>query len=157
MTAPDPRLEEIEGRLAAVSPGPWEPSQGANADGKKLALTGAEKAAFLALSVNDNESPLWLVVSPEVIPAATGDGPKAKANAEFIAAAPADIAYLLAELRKAQDALSDLLYVADHKAADTQVGRWWAEVIRGPIIQHLGDDGAARLRAAVADTTGGES
>jgi len=92
------RIAEIEARLSATSPGPWEPSQGANADGKKLATTGVEKAAFLALSVNDNESPLWLVVTPDVIPAATGDGPRAKANAEFIANAPGDIAYLLGEL-----------------------------------------------------------
>lgn len=94
------RIAEIEARLSAISPGPWEPTQGANADGKKLATTGAEKAAFLALSINDNDSPLWLVATPEVIPAATGDGPRAQVNAEFIANAPEDIAYLLAELRK---------------------------------------------------------
>lgn len=43
----------------------------------------------------------------------------------------ADVARLL-------DAVDRLLYVADNKAADNQVGRWWAAVIRGNIEEALG-------------------
>ena len=93
-------FESIQRRVDAASEGPWESSKGANADGATLATTGAHKAAFLALSLNDDTSPLWLVASPDVIPAATGDGPRAKANAEFIAHARTDVPYLLALVRE---------------------------------------------------------
>lgn len=58
-----------------------------------------------------------------------------------------DRRYLLAELRKRDEALDELMYVANHKAADTQVGRWWAEVIRGPIVKHLGAEAASKMGA----------
>ncbi|MDQ5860694.1 MAG: hypothetical protein M3536_00325 [Actinomycetota bacterium] len=94
------RIAEIKARLAATSPGPWDPARGATVDGGEHCTTKAQKAEFLALSLNDDVSPLWLVASDTVIPAATGDGPNAQANAEFFAAAPDDIAYLLSELEK---------------------------------------------------------
>jgi hypothetical protein len=58
-----------------------------------------------------------------------------------------DRAALLALVREQQAALDDLMYVANHKAADSEIGRWWAEVIRGPIINHLGAEAASRMGA----------
>lgn len=84
-------LDSIKTRLSAVSQGPWESSCGATADGTAYVTSKDDKSEFLTLSLNNNDAPLWLVVSPDVIPAATGDGPRAQANAEFIASAPTDL------------------------------------------------------------------
>jgi len=35
-------------------------------------------------------------------------------------------------------ALDELLYIADNKTADNQIGRWWAATIRGAIEKALG-------------------
>ena len=82
MTAPDPRLGEIEARAAAATPGPWESGRGATSDGTEFVTTYEQKSAFLALSLNSGRSCLWLVDNGEVIPAVTGDGPRAQANAD---------------------------------------------------------------------------
>lgn len=84
-------LEAITARTDAASKGPWGAGQGVATDETELVTTREQKAAFLALSLNDDESPLWLVDNTEVIPAATGDGPNAKANAEFIAHSRVDL------------------------------------------------------------------
>jgi hypothetical protein len=60
-----------------------------------MSTTKAEKAEFLAMSLNDETSPLWLVDTGEVISAVTGDGPRAEANARLIAEAPGALRYLL--------------------------------------------------------------
>jgi hypothetical protein len=70
------------------------------------------------------------------------------ADAAFIAHTRTDVPALLAIVREQQAALDDLMYVANHKAADTEVGRWWAEVIRGQIIKHLGAEAAAKMGLA---------
>jgi hypothetical protein len=99
------RLDAIQARKDAASPGPWEASQGATSDGSELVTTYQQKTEFLALSLNSGRSGLWLVDNSEVIPAVTGDGPRAKANAEFIANAPTDIGFLLDLARKQQAAI----------------------------------------------------
>lgn len=89
-------LDQIEARLDAATPGPWEAVLGATPDGSQLCTTQEQKTEFLSMSLNDDEAPLWLVIGADVIPAATGDGPKAHANADFIANAPQDVRTLLA-------------------------------------------------------------
>jgi hypothetical protein len=105
---------EIQARLSAATPGPWE--------------------LFGSLPQWENEEDLSFGPdnAPEVGIVKEGLG-----DAEFIAAAPADVAYLLAELRKAREALARVEAVADEFEA--KAGHRWA---------------AARLRAAVAAANG---
>lgn len=97
MTAAD-LLAPIRERADKATKGPWTDGRGSTSDGTEFVTTYEQKAAFLALCLNDDEAPLWLVDNTEVIPAATGGGPNAQANAEFIAAARTDIPRLLAAL-----------------------------------------------------------
>ncbi len=110
------QLEEIKARASAASAGPWDAAKGATVGGNTICTTKAQKAEFLALSLNDDKSPLWLLASDTVIPAATGDGPKAKANAKFIAASRTDVPKLVAALEAVEEVLTWLDEVA---ASDT--------------------------------------
>lgn len=92
------RLEQIQAREQEATSGPWHAGRGATADGAEFIETYGQKAEFLALSLNSGRSQLWLVDNGSVIPAVSGDGPKAEANAAFIANARDDIPYLLAKL-----------------------------------------------------------
>lgn len=94
------QLDDIQRRADAATEGPWRAGRGATSDGSEFVHTHEQKAAFLALSLNDGEPHLWLVDNGAVIPAATGDGPKARANAEFIAHARTDVPALLALVRE---------------------------------------------------------
>ena len=85
MTAPDPRLNEIQARLSAATPGPWE--HGHHWDSSEWIKGGIGGRKFRPASDTTYE---WLPTS---------------ADAEFIANAPADVAFLLAELRKARESL----------------------------------------------------
>ena len=76
----DPRVGEIEARLAAATPGPWF----LDADGDSGVYTEARASNS----------------SSEIASAFRRE------DEAFIAAAPADVAYLLAELRKAHEALA---------------------------------------------------
>ena len=91
-------LEAIKSRANRASEGPWGAARGATSDNTEFVSTYEQKAGFLALSLNDEESHLWLVDNGTVIPAATGDGPKAEANAEFIAHSRTDVPKLVAAL-----------------------------------------------------------
>jgi hypothetical protein len=99
-------LEELRRLETAATPGPWDYGTGYSADGERQSTTKADKAEFLSLSLNDTGSPLWLVDNTDVIPAVTGDGPNAKANAEFIAAARNQLPRIL-------DALDAVTALAD--------------------------------------------
>ena len=87
MTAPDPRVGEIEARLSVATPGPW-------------------------VEWHENGTPGQLEAYN--CPPATGaflidygaDWDQKQKDATFIAHTPADVAYLLAELRKAREALT---------------------------------------------------
>jgi len=105
-------LDAIEARAQAASPGPWGYGTGYSADGGQQLTAKADKADFLALSLNDDEAPLWVIDNGDVIPAATGDGPRAKANAAFIANARTDVPALLALVREQQDQLDRVLELA---------------------------------------------
>lgn len=119
------RLDAIRARLDAATPGPWRWDEDYGSKGDEgLALT------------ND--------VGAEIVGAynhhccSFRDDPTVEDNdAEFIAAAPADVAFLLDLARKQGAALEDLIYVADNKAADNMIGRWWAGVIKGTIHSHM--------------------
>jgi len=100
------QLAAIEARAQAASPGPWDYGTGYSSDGERQSVTKADKADFLVLSLNGEDAPLWLIDNADVIPAVTGDGPNAKANAEFIAHARTDVPALLALVREQRAALA---------------------------------------------------
>lgn len=100
-------LDAIQARADAATEGPWGLGQGFNADGITPALDKADKTEFMALSLNSNSASLFLVQSSAVIPAVTGDGPKAKANAVFIAHAREDAPKLVAALRAVEALCAD--------------------------------------------------
>lgn len=170
MTAPDPRVGEIEARLAAASKGPWQAGVAATSDGSEVCTTYEQKKAFLALSLNEGDRPLWIVDNGEVIPAATGDGPNAGQNAEFIANAPADVAYLLAELRKAHEALERVEELTTQLLNESKGNRSTANELRKGELTYqnrediraheqasvIGRNHASRIRAAVAAAKGRE-
>lgn len=82
MTAGDARLDAIQARLDAATPGPW-------------ANYGDLGHEVYAVNAHEDAEPGYVA---ESIPS--------KCDAEFIAHALADVAYLLAELRKAHEALT---------------------------------------------------
>jgi len=107
VTLTDDRLDAIRARIEAATPGPWEATEG-DLEGKPaseyvrtlLANREADGTStgelHLALAANP--------IDPErggtVVPALTGDGPQARANAEFIAHAREDVPALLAEVER---------------------------------------------------------
>jgi len=119
VTAPDPRLDAIKDTWAAASKGPWEATRGATADGSEVCTTYEQKSEFLALSLNSGRSPLWLVTNGEVIPAVTGDGPRAKANATAIANAPAHVTHLLSVVEAQAGQIAKVRELADKWAAES--------------------------------------
>lgn len=88
----DPRVGEIEDRLNAATPGPWK----ANKDGT---IDGTDYAEVICRGQVDCMS--YCYGGTSVI-----EGDNLAADAEFIAHAPSDVAYLLAELRKRDEALA---------------------------------------------------
>jgi len=106
------QLAAIEARANAASPGPWDYGTGYSADGSEQLTDAADKAGFLALSLNGDDAPLWIIDNGAVIPAATGDGPNARANAALIAHARTDVPALLAHIRDQQDQLDRVLELA---------------------------------------------
>lgn len=129
MTAPDPRLDEIQARLDAATPGPW--GWFGNTDTKNIYLATPDRGRQFIMTFRrwgmQGAQPWFntdMMMAPasdrpryEVAPAAESrDDPRVyradvsgikHPDAEFIANAPADVAYLLAELRKAREALAD--------------------------------------------------
>ena len=95
MTAVDPRVGEIENRLKAATPGPWK----ANKDGT---IDGTDYAEVICRGQVDCMSYCYGGSS-------TIEGDNLAADAEFIAHSPSDVAYLLAELRKRDEALAGLV------------------------------------------------
>jgi len=112
MTAnPDPRLDEIEDRLYAITTGPWEhqPYGDQNQNGDYCGgyiLDG--HGEYLISEVSDRDGP-------------------------FIANAPTDVAYLLAELRKAHEALAAVEKLERRWATLAEGDRYYARRIRESI------------------------
>lgn len=101
MTAPDPRLGEIEARLNAANPlgSEWE----------ALTDPGDRKTA-----------PAWIVDADDLEIRLDATYAAGKV-AYFIAAAPADVAYLLAELRKRDEMVMGLKAALDVASAARKV------------------------------------
>jgi hypothetical protein len=143
VTAPDPRLDEIQARLDAATPGPW-----------KLFGTLAQWESEEDLSFGPDDA-------PEVGTVSEGLG-----DADFIANAPADVSYLLAELRKAREALGRVEEVAarlNWEADNANEGaKYAAEVNQGASLMALESERFAYqkaehlIRAAVAAAKGDE-
>lgn len=155
MTAPDPRLDEIQARLSAATPGPWK--------AQNLEQEHGHGGIFW-VSV-DRPDEIKTVAEVD----ANDDGVEAIwrfADAEFIANAPADIAFLLAELRKAREALGRVEEVAArlHWEADNanEGAKYAAEVNQGASLMALESERFAYqkaehlIRAAVAAAKGDE-
>lgn len=145
MTAPDPRLGEIEARLAAATPGPWVAHDLSDAVYSPDDKTGwwwvwqeSKLPYYGAVMEPTDRSPNDGSIGVAAIED-NHTGVQEKADAEFIANAPADVAYLLAELRKRNDALAKVEDLA--KYLDT--------------LAH-GDQHYARHIRAAAATGGGE-
>ena len=88
MTAPDPRLNEIQARVDAATPGPWETM--------RSGLLGTRVVRV------DGE---WDGLIPDEFVTLVTPALRIYCDADLIANAPADLAFLLAELRKAHEAL----------------------------------------------------
>lgn len=93
------RVTEIESRLAAATPGPW--FLDASRDGERVTYIIAD---ILREQYGDNALSLG----------------EDKGTADLIAAAPADLRYLLGELAKRDAALDAVQRVAD--AVETETG-----------------------------------
>ena len=149
MTAPDPRVGEIENRLAAATPGPWKADTATRGD----CVVWGPNGRFL---MNAQAEPHW-VEYPGEKRAVSFDVDRR--NCEFIAHAPADVAYLLAELRKAQEALGRVEAVATDLA--TRGAAIEAKGYNGSINSNINEgrsigylEGARLIRAAVAAAKG---
>lgn len=113
-------LDAIEARATAATTGPWE-RRTAPREGESV----EQKAEYLRGSLRDNGEPLHLLIAtpdnePElsyIIPALTGDGPRARDNAEFIAHARTDVPALVAALRKAEAQVAAVLALCDEVEA----------------------------------------
>jgi len=99
MTTTSERLNAIELRVEHATEGLWQFGSAAiNPD-------RAARETWLAETCSDGDSPLWATwvmgdrgPADVVIPAVTGDGEKARANAEFIAHAHEDVRAMAAAL-----------------------------------------------------------
>jgi hypothetical protein len=106
-------LDGIKALLGAATPGPWVARQDFIDGGvpdNSITLNGGGRGDYIGT----------IALHYDV----------RAANAEFIAAAPTDIARLVA-------AVEALLYIADNKTADNQIGRWWKNTIRAAIENAL--------------------
>ena len=95
-------LDAIEARVRAATPGPWE-----RRIGPREGYSIKEKAKYMRGCAIDNGEPLQVLIADSdrpgidyLVPALTGDGPLAEANAEFIAHAREDVPALVAEVRR---------------------------------------------------------
>lgn len=152
MTAPDPRLGEIEGRLGAATPGPWD-------------FAGNE-IDNIPDYASANPVPWAQVMECEVSCMSYCYGGSinmtiSEGNREFISHSPADVAYLLAELRKRDDALAKVEGVAADLAE--RGGAIDAKGHNGSIngYRHEGrgvgyQEGSRLIRAAVTAAMGDE-
>ena len=135
---PDPRLDEIQARLDAATPGPWETM--------RSGLLGTRVVRV------DGE---WDGLIPDEFVTLVTPALRIYCDADLIANAPADLAFLLAELRKAHEALERVEALADELAtqsegrgldySDDDFDRGWHGANRAVVDQ---------LRAAVAAAKG---
>lgn len=129
MTAPDPRLDEIQARLskASIHDGPWAVEEDETWGAKVYVREPGFGTMYICENLTQQE-----------------DG---RADAEFIAAAPADVSYLLAELRKAREALAKVDLALDAmdagvaiRSGDPRTKSHTATVIRAAVAAVKGDE-----------------
>ncbi len=132
MTPSDPRVGEIQARLSAATPGPWK-------------------------TIRHDLSLYVEAESGEGLQANLGYvGNRPDNDAEFIASAPADVAYLLAELRARDEALGRVeeaaetleTYAKNTRYNNHNLERHWEA--RADAYEKS----ARHIRAAVAAATG---
>lgn len=129
MTAPDPtaaRLDEIEARLAAAPAGTWY------VDDEEQTVRVETYAGEIVYDQSGENRSEWLK--------------EFRSTAEFIAAAPADVAYLLTELRK-RDAKLEAVRAACDRVIDNADGH----KPPGPPHPTREQGAAIRIRAALGD------
>jgi hypothetical protein len=89
---PTNRLDAIEGRLNAATPGPWE----TNAGGYRHGEGSPEKRCFMIVAPDD-----------EIVAVTPGSASGDRRDAALIANAPDDLRFLLSEVRRLQEALAE--------------------------------------------------
>lgn len=97
MTTPPSRLEEIESRLKAATPGPWllEYENADERSGGEWYTAGPARIMF-PYSANQQQETM------------------AQINAELIAHCPEDLTYLIARVRELEDALRFYAYASHY-------------------------------------------
>ena len=116
MTAPDPRVGEIENRLNAATPGPWRVRE---------CSPCADRGR---LEVNIWDEPGNLLITNWC-----DDDEFHQPDAEFIAHSPSDVAYLLAELRKRDEALARVEDLAKYLDTLAPGDHHYAKLIRAAV------------------------
>ena len=117
------RIAEIRERLERATPGPWQAISSGRAHGDHWYVTDAGEA-IASIHASDGE-----------------DEDQREPDAEFIAHAPEDIAFLLARLSAVADAL------AQEKLAGVIFEAWNTE--KGDSIPYISTEGQYLLAAAV--------
>jgi hypothetical protein len=140
MTATPERLDAITARLDAATPGPWEAYDANEGEWPPRPMWCVANDAFH--NPPEDEDAPWLAVEVH-----TG----VKRDAEFIANAPADIAYLLTELQKRDDALAGVGALA--KQYDSEADRLTVKAkgfIQGEVgSRYLGYAADTRMKASL--------
>lgn len=143
-TPSDPRVGEIQARLDAATPGPWRAAR------------------------NEREVNMWVLSEDLMLEANLGYlGNHPEKNAYFIANAPADVAYLLAQLRARDEALGRVEALGAEMEAEavanrnvaTNLRNEWGSTNREETARHeqaavIAENHATRIRAAVAAAKG---
>lgn len=111
------RITEIENRLNAATPGPWktEPVESGRFAGIESRIYSL-RGSHILLSPTDGEA-----------------GQAKTIDAEFIAHSPSDVAYLLAELRKRDEALDRVEALAKYLDGLAPGDQHYAKLIRAAV------------------------
>lgn len=131
MTAPDPRLGEIEARLAAITPGDWKYHTG----------------TYVVEVLPEFDLHRFDQMSTEIFKVLESDG-----DGVFAANSPADVAYLLAELRKRDEELARVdsnVRVLARRLLDAELSDAF------DVLDALVEGEISLSRAAVSAATGG--
>lgn len=158
MSAEDDRLREL---AQAATPGPWSAHEG-DLEGKPaseyvrtlLANREADGTSTGRLFLTLAPNPIDPERGAEVVPALTGDGPRAEANAAYIAAASPDVVLGLLDRLAAVEAEHERRYerlrvdsnlaAAQRAKAENErdrLARWKAEAL--PVLDGLQEIGRA--------------
>jgi len=153
MTTPDRRIEAIAERLAKATPGEWErQATHIYAPGP----TGAN-----VCSIGEPRASKYVGYTP--LELGSEDGEEAWANADFIAHAPADIAWLLSEVTRLESSLTQARELMEEAADAVHDGaleprsNGWVCSDCGasssasawdPVVQHTPDCLVTKLREA---------